>query len=229
VRTQDYSTAIEWSENLLGNSIFIKTWIPQSKFLVAERSDQSLTFAREDNGIYGVAFGREPRIPNNWNRFSIERPRETFMSPTFVQKSEWEVFVKNIQGIEVIENHKRSDFSDEEISDFLTTHAPESSVKPGNKEVLFWAVISEEKNILGVAAVSKWESGRFVVVSVAVDKSKRNRGIGTRVMKEVEFLARKFGIDQLCLGVLSSNQSAIHLYVKSGWSRIHQFAYFERT
>lgn len=229
MQTTDYSTAIEWSEGFLGNSIFIQTWIPQSKFLAAEKSAQGLTFAREDNGIFGVAFGHEPRIPESWNRFSIEKRAEILVNPSFSKKSEWEVFAKDIQEKEKNENDERSDFSDQQISAFLETHAPESSVKPGNKEIVFWAIISEARNILGVAAVSRWESGKYVLASVAVDKSKRNLGIGSRIMKEVEVLSQGNGIHQLCLGVISSNQSAIHLYEKSGWSRIHQFTYFERV
>ena len=227
--TSDFQEARELSSNFLGNTIFLDTWIPENRFIKAELLPNSLTISRHDNGIFGVAFGSEPSIPEDWSRFSIETIGASCVPSTFRQKSAWEVFTKEI---EVLESQSGK-FEvlldrDEEIALFLKEHAPDSSVMPGNSEIVTWVITGDEQ-ITGVAAICQWESGQYVVASVAVDKTKRNQGIGKTLMGKIDTISQGLGISRLCLGVISANQSAIHLYENSGWSRIHQFAYFERA
>jgi ribosomal-protein-alanine N-acetyltransferase len=57
------------------------------------------------------------------------------------------------------------------------------------------------------------------VLNITVSGKVRNRGIGTRLMREILERAKKYGVTDIHLEVRESNASAIHLYEKLGFVR----------
>jgi ribosomal-protein-alanine N-acetyltransferase len=57
------------------------------------------------------------------------------------------------------------------------------------------------------------------VLNVTVSGKVRNRGIGTRLMREILERAKKYGVTDIHLEVRESNEAAIHLYEKLGFLR----------
>jgi ribosomal-protein-alanine N-acetyltransferase len=57
------------------------------------------------------------------------------------------------------------------------------------------------------------------VLNITVSEKVRNRGIGTRLMREILERAKKYGVTDIHLEVRESNASAIHLYEKLGFVR----------
>lgn len=226
-RFETFDWAVRESVGLLGNSIFLETWIPRDKFLYGVRLDTSLTLVREDKGKFGFGFGTNPKLPDSCSRFSIETKAHTSLSNSFEIKARWNAYVKTITPEIDLEDLPEMTPTDEEITNFLKTHAPDSSVMPGNSEIVQWATIASQGKLIGVAAICRWESGRYVVASVAIDKSQRGLGFGRSLMRRVDGVAYGLGIDQLCLGVMASNLSAIKLYEATGYRLLHEFSYIE--
>ena len=57
------------------------------------------------------------------------------------------------------------------------------------------------------------------VLNITVSGKVRNRGIGTRLMREILERAKKYGVTDIHLEVRESNAVAIHLYEKLGFVR----------
>ena len=57
------------------------------------------------------------------------------------------------------------------------------------------------------------------VLNITVSGKVRNRGIGTRLMREIIESAKKYGVTDIHLEVRESNVAAIHLYEKLGFVR----------
>ena len=57
------------------------------------------------------------------------------------------------------------------------------------------------------------------VLNITVSEKVRNRGIGTRLMREILERAKKYGVTDIHLEVRESNEAAIHLYEKLGFVR----------
>lgn len=58
----------------------------------------------------------------------------------------------------------------------------------------------------------------MVVDELCVEKSLRGHGIGTRIMEEVQALAKAFGCTDLQLGVYPQNDDAVGFYQKCGFT-----------
>lgn len=116
------------------------------------------------------------------------------------------------------------DSANNEIQRLLQLSAPDSSVWPGNAEILFWTVArNSEKEIVGAAAGVKWQTGAFVVSSVAVAESARRQGIGSLVTQTTaqELFAR--GAETVNLGVRATNRGALAMYQAIGFDDQYEF------
>ena len=83
------------------------------------------------------------------------------------------------------------------------------------KESIF-LLAEEEGNIIGYLGMYvALDEGE--ITNVAVAPSKRNAGIGDRLIKEILAQAKKKGVTQVVLEVRVSNAPAIHLYEKNGF------------
>jgi GNAT superfamily N-acetyltransferase len=208
------------------SSPFFDTWVPSTKFLTAELDDAgNLTISREDEGIYGIAIGTSPSIPDSWNNFSMESAGIAALPEDFKVAARWDCYwAPTISG-----TLPTIDFAtDAEIKRFLDTHAPESSVYPGNNEIQKWIIIREAQELVGVAAICKWQSGKLMISSVATHSDFRGKGFGKKLMRETLIAGHELGVDLLCLGVRHSNISAQRLYASLGFTLMHNFTYCER-
>ena len=230
VQTTSYETAMQWARELGLAPAVAHAWFPEAKFTSAQKSENSLSLTRDGEGSYGIGLGPNPWINPAWQKFSLPKdfPRE--QTDHFTLQGQWAAYsiapqaIAHLKPIEILPGER-----DFEIENFLKAHAPESSVFPGNQEIHWWcAILSEANEIQGVAAITQWESGAYLLSSVAVDSALRQAGIGTKLMESVIASAFNHGISELILAVFSKNIAARRLYEKSGFTLLGDFNYFER-
>lgn len=207
-------------------SPFFETWIPQDKFLSAAfDAEGNFAIGREDDGIYGIALGESPKIPSDWKNFSMESRGISQLPPEFKSVVEWDCYwAPTTTGEKVAPAQS----SDEEIHEFLKAHAPDSSVFPGNNEILQWVEIRDQQVLVAIAALCRWESGRVVISSVATDSQLRGKGFGKALIAKCLDAGSQFDEKYLSLGVRHQNESAQRLYASTGFRLMHNFTYCER-
>ena len=225
VNTTDFALAKEEYAKLFPGSAFFDAWVPRSHFICADYDGANLSITRRDEKIYGMAFGSSPAIPSDWNSFSIEGRGLVSLPETAEKMDEWDCYwAPTAESIALPERQK----SDSEIAAFLEAHAPNSSVFPGNDGILSWIEVIEDGELVGTAALCRWQSGRVVVSSVATHSDRRGQGIGKKVMAASLAVAGGLGEEVLSLGVMHANESAHRLYQSMGFALMHNFTYCER-
>ena len=214
-------------EELYPGSPFFETWIPEEKFDSAILTEESsLTLIRRDgDDYYGVLLGENPEWPSTMQKASVESRAADQFRTADSDTGEWDCYFAPTPTIGEMPDRRSTD---QEIEDFLKEHAPESSVFPGDNEIQRWVEIYSEDELIAVAALCRWESGRIVLSSVATHSQKRGQGIGKILMNQSLQAARALGAEKLSLGVRHSNESAISLYKSTGFTLMHNFTYFER-
>lgn len=224
--TRDFQETLAAYSVAYSGSPFLETWIPQEKF-IGSHFDNAGNFAisREDDGIYGIALGENPVIPLEWKNFSMESRGAAHLPKEFKAIEEWDCYwAPTIDG----SLNLTSSSTNIEIDAFLKTHAPDSSVFPGNDEVLQWVQIHDSGQLVAVAALCRWESGRVVISSVATHTEMRGKGMGKALMAKCLIAGTHFGEKYLSLGVRHRNTAAQALYAATGFRLMHNFTYCER-
>jgi ribosomal protein S18 acetylase RimI-like enzyme len=228
---KDYEEAIEFLHDDLRATTLFKTWIPRERFIELLHSEGGISMFREDTTPIAFAIGANPPIRDSWKKMSIERGASVIDEISAKEREDWETYYMVISRDPVPYTEPRVR-ADAEIDSFLKQHAPKSSVFPGNKEIVEWVRVDRniagKAELLGVAAICRWESGKHVVASVATHSEMRGEGIGVEVMRQTLAVAQRNSISILCLGVMSNNHSAIALYKKSGWQELVKFTFIER-
>jgi ribosomal protein S18 acetylase RimI-like enzyme len=218
-------------ERLFPGSPFFRVWVPRERF-ISGHSDGAgnLSFTREDGGLFGIAIGPDPYISPEWNRFSVEtialegRGVNGLPEPAELVDA-WDCYwAPTVTGVSLNERK----FSDSVIQEFLELHAPNSSVFPGDDEILHWIEVIEDGELVGVGALCRWQSGNVVISSVGTHIDRRRQGIGRQVMEGALSGGSHFGASFISLGVMHSNESAQRLYRALGFTLMHNFTYFER-
>jgi ribosomal protein S18 acetylase RimI-like enzyme len=212
--------------NTFPGSPFFDTWVPEEKFVGADvDSEGNFTISRADDGIYGIALGPSPLIPSDWKNFSMESRGINSLPADSKVVVEWDCYWSpTLRG----ELSPAIQSSDEVIDAFLKQHAPDSSVFPGNAEILQWVEVHDAAELVAVAALCRWESGRVVISSVATHTDRRGRGFGKQLIERCLIAGSQLGEDFLCLGVRHRNESAQRLYASTGFTLMHNFTYCER-
>ena len=225
MNTTDFALAKDEYAKLFPGSPFFECWVPRSHFICADYDGMNLSITRRDEKIYGMAFGPSPTVPTNWNSFSIESRGLVALPEDAERMDEWDCYwAPTTEAVAIPERQK----SDSEIASFLETHAPNSSVFPGNDEILAWIEVIDGGELVGTAALCRWQSGRVVVSSVATHIDRRGQGIGKKLMAASLGVARELGEEILSLGVMHANESAHRLYQSMGFTLMHNFTYCER-
>ena len=223
-------TSFEAARDFIGQRknhlILFDTWIPERKFIELLHSNGGISIYREDETPVAFCLGENPPIRADWKELNLERESQQEIKLESNKEVEWDTYFIELENA-ALKGEPSKNRLDEEIEKFLRDHAPDSSVFPGNNEIVEWARVDESDRLAGVAAICRWESGEYVVASVATHSELRGRGIGTRVMAQVVDIAKRKGISRLCLGVLSQNESAKALYKKAGWKPLFEFTYLE--
>ena len=213
-------------ERLFPGSPFFRVWVPRERF-ISGHSDGAgnLSFTREDGGLFGIAIGPDPYISPEWNRFSVETRGVNGLREPAELVDAWDCYwAPTVTGVSLNERK----FSDSVIQEFLELHAPNSSVFPGDDEILHWIEVIEDGELVGVGALCRWQSGNVVISSVGTHIDRRRQGIGRQVMEGALSGGSHFGASFISLGVMHSNESAQRLYRALGFTLMHNFTYFER-
>ena len=219
-----YEDALTWGNSLGINRYFLELWIPRQKFLAVTMTDHSLSITREDDPVYGMGFGPRPFIDPRWRRCSITRSTQRDVTEGFTLLAQWDAYIRKTDSFDVpytvITNG-------ELINNFLQTHAPESSVKFGDDEVRAWIGIFEGDELAGLGAICQWESGGYVLSSIAIHNQKRGRKLGRVLVEALLNHAKSLGAARVGLGVFAGNTPAIRLYENLGFALMGQFNAFE--
>lgn len=84
---------------------------------------------------------------------------------------------------------------------------------------LFLVAAGEDGQIIGTV-IGGYDGRRGLLYHLAVDASFRGRGIGSRLMDEIESRLRAKGCIRCYLMVLADNDEAIRYYEKNGWENM---------
>jgi ribosomal protein S18 acetylase RimI-like enzyme len=222
----DFDAVKSAYEKAYPNSPFFDTWVPREKFLSADVDGQgNITIGREDDGIYGIAIGSAPVIPTDWKNFSMDSRGIAGLPEGFKAVVEWDCYWAPTESGDPVDAQRSTDG---EIAAFLKLHAPDSSVFPGNDEILQWVEIYDGGHLAAVAALCRWESGRVVISSVGTHTDLRGRGLGKQLIEKCLIAGSALGEKYLSLGVRHQNESAQRLYRSTGFTLMHNFTYCER-
>jgi len=228
IESTDYALAQKWAIEIAGDPNQAQMIIPKEGFIKAVRNSNSVSLTRIDEQLFGLGLGINPPIDPDWKRFTVERK-----SVTSNYEGAQSVLDLDIYSIEtrLYENAPRAVEiqGDEEISDFLKVHAPNSSVWPGNPELVFWAGIRDGSGrLIAVGAVTMWETGQKVLSSVGTAEHERGKGLATKLVAEMVAKANELEFLRLGLAVRADNIAAKRAYEKVGFALCGEFTIFER-
>jgi len=106
-----------------------------------------------------------------------------------------------------------------EESDKLMIAKPEIYTQNGNH--VFSAYL--DKKVVGAVALMKHKNDKYELTKMAVDNNHRNKGIGQKLITELERYAKEdMGLNYLFLLSNTRNESALRLYKRNGWKVNHQ-------
>ena len=228
VESTDYALAQKWAIEIAGDPNQAQLIIPEDRFIRAVRNSNSVSLTTNDEKLFGLGLGINPPIDPKWKRFTIERKaaRSNYEGAESVLDLDIYSIETSLYGNSPIamEIH-----DDEEISDFLKVHAPNSSVWPGNLELVFWAGIRNDSGeLIAVGAVTMWETGQKVLSSVGTAEHERGKGIATKLVAEMVATANELEFPRLGLAVRADNIAAKRAYEKVGFALCGEFTIFER-
>ncbi len=227
VSTSVYAEAMEWTFERFGPLNVPRVWIPEKHFVRAVLNGESISFTRKtDEGYFGLGIGSEPAILSDWNEFALPQSLSEELTAEFTTHHRWETHSIAVSeksySLEILEE-------DDVIETFLATHAPDSSARPGNPEIQFWGCVRNvDGEIAAIASITQWESGEYMLSSVATHAEMRGRGFAQSVCAGVLGLSYDRGIERVNLVVLSSNTPAISAYRKLGFQEIGKFVSYSR-
>ena len=216
----NYKELLECASKLGISNKLVTIWIPEDKYVDAHFSEVSLSITRESDPYYGMAFGPTPLIDPRWTHFSCTRSTPKAITAHVPLSGQWDAYgiktkIFDVQ-YKVLSNHA-------EINSFIEAHAPQSSIRADDKEVIAWVGIEN----VALGAICKWESGAHVLSAIAVAKDQRGKSYGKLVTKALIDYAFKNGIDYLALGVWAKNDAAIATYKSIGFELLCQFNSFD--
>jgi|TARA_B110000503_G_scaffold11716_1_gene15815 ribosomal protein S18 acetylase RimI-like enzyme len=224
--TTDLKIALGWAREQLGEingaNLFISE-VNAQDFVRAFKSEGSFSFTMGSTFIYGQAYGPNPHIDPHWDKcgvaFNSFGPKLGHLEIAN-QFDTYGIRTQIIAGFESIE-----ELQDETlIKNILESDAPNSSVYPGNPEIIQWGCVRNQGgDVTTIGALVRWSSGAHVISSVATLESERGKGYATELMKRFISRASELGIQTLSLGVSHSNTAAIKAYKRAGMVEIAQF------
>ena len=228
VESTDYALAQKWAIEIAGDPNQAQLIIPEDSFIKAVRNSNSVSLTTSDEKLFGLGLGINPPIDPEWKRFTVERKVDTSNYVDAVSLLDLDIYSIETQ------LYKNSPIAieiqgDTEISDFLKAHAPNSSVWPGNPELVFWAgKRNQSGELIAVGAVTMWETGQKIVSSIGTAEHERGKGIATKLVAEMVAKAYELGFPRLGLAVRADNIAAKRAYEKVGFALCGEFTIFER-
>jgi ribosomal protein S18 acetylase RimI-like enzyme len=233
METTRHEVAAQWADELFGFPNFLRFWFPEKQFVGAKRDQSWMSATRKDNGgLYGMAIGEGAQLNPDWSHFSISRRADQgLINPDlFKEDGEWDAFVirtKNYADLPILENLK----SDLEIVDsFLAENFPDASTKADSDEVISWAALrNDDDKVVGIGALTVWESGELAAQSIAIANDQRGKGYGRELVERMVSTAHSLGFETMCLGVWFHNTVAKSLYQSMGFIPVDSFLHYSRV
>jgi len=228
IESTDYALAQKWAIEIAGDPNQAQMIIPEDGFIKAVRNSTSVSLTRKDEKLFGLGLGINPPIDSSWERYTVERKVDTSIftdSTPLLELDIYSIETDRFKGTPI----NFDVYDEEEISAFLKANAPNSSVWPGNPEVVFWArKRNQDGNLIAIGAVTMWESGQKVISSVGTAENERGKGHATKLVTEMVTKANEMGFPRLGLAVRADNIAAKRAYEKVGFALCGEFTIFER-
>jgi ribosomal protein S18 acetylase RimI-like enzyme len=224
--TQDLAVARTWAAQLLKDKNPAKYYISEENFVAAYKNDSSFSFVVTGEPFYGHLYGEGAYLDPRCSDLAVT-PLGSLSNPEFAPRGGgfqfWEASTcESEMQIELLTDAT-------EINLIIDEHAPDSSVRPGNAEVIFWGGLRNEAGQLAAAAVIvKWQSGFHVMASVVTRLEDRGKGYATKLSHGISSQAHSLGIDRIGLGVRPTNIAAQRTYEKAGFTKIGEFTNYSR-
>ena len=223
--TDKLEDAKAWATEILGDQNSAKYYLSPENFIVAYKNNDSFSFLIDRDSLYSQMYGPNAYFDDRCLWLSVTGS-ETDLAGKMKRGRGfqfWEVLTsKNNVPIELIDDAQ-------EINAIIDEHAPDSSVRPGDPEELFWGGIRNELGELAALAVLvKWQSGFHVMASVATRSQDREKGYGTQLVLGMISRAHSLGIREIGLGVRTENISAQRVYEKAGFKKLAEFINYGR-
>lgn len=222
--TNELGEARTWAATFLGSKNVAKYYMARENFVVAYRNDSPFSFLINPEHLYSQMYGVTPHLD----------PRCTDVAIIGKLKSEnfsvrgggfqfWEAATTdNDSRIEILGDPA-------EINKVIAEHAPDSSVRPGDPEEIFWGGIRNQVGeLVACGVVVRWQSGFHVLSSVVTRTQDRGKGYASALSAGITSYAHSLGIEEIGLGVRTANLAAQRAYQRAGFRMIGAFTNYSR-
>jgi ribosomal protein S18 acetylase RimI-like enzyme len=224
--TSEISVALEWATEIFGFINVPKYFIAPQNFLAAYREGDSFSFTLSGDPIYGQAYGPNPYLDPRWGRVSVSssHPAQLFDPHPGMGFEIWAIQTSASGApLEIITDYKL-------INSILDADAPDSSVRPGGDEEIFWGAIRNESGeIASLGVLTRWQSGEHILASVVTRAQDRGKGLATKLAAGVSTHAFSLGIPEVGLGVRADNYGAQRAYEKAGYQLVAAFTNYSQA
>jgi ribosomal protein S18 acetylase RimI-like enzyme len=223
---KDYATVVNLLKNRKNDLETFTTYAPSHRFIEAFVSATDLSFAvkDEDGSIFAMALGNNPIILN-CDRLATSRGL-IVDAKGFEHRADWDFYSIDTDAFAAFESAEIG--SDrEEISAFLNTHAPDSSVWPGDPEILFWGQKRIAGELVALGAIVQWRTGHVMFASIGTHLDQRSKGLAQQLVREMLARVAKLGVAHVGLGVFAGNISAKRAYEKVGFQLVNEFSSYQ--
>jgi len=205
-----------------------ETYAPAHRFIEAFVTETNLSFSvkDEDGSIFAMALGENPVL---LQADRIATSRGVVMDrDLYKHRADWDFYSIDTDQLKEFELATESK-DDVAIKRLLEEHAPNSSVWPGNEEVIFWGELREGSELVATGTLVRWRTGEVMFASIATHADFRGKGLAQTLVKQMLSSAANKGIGHVGLGVFAGNIAAKKAYEKVGFKLIGEFSSFQLT
>ena len=224
--TQDLQVARSWAAQMLKDKNPAKYYISEENFVAAYKNHSTFSFVVTGEPFYGHLYGEGAYLDPRCSDIAAT-PLNSLNDSEFSARGGgfqfWEATTApHASHIELLTDAV-------EINSIIDEHASDSSVRPGDPEVIFWGGLrNEEGQLTAAAVIVKWQSGFHVMASVVTRSEERGKGYATKLSQGILSHAHSLGIDLVGLGVRPTNFAAQRAYEKAGFTMIGEFTNYSR-
>jgi ribosomal protein S18 acetylase RimI-like enzyme len=205
-----------------------ETYAPAHRFIEAVVTETDLSFSvnDEDGSIFAMALGTNPvLLPAD----RIATSRAIVMDrELYKHRADWDFYSIDTDQFKELELATESK-DDVAIKRLLEEHAPNSSVWPGNEEVIFWGELRDGAVLAATGTLVRWRTGEVMFASIATHSNFRGKGLAQKLVKQMLATAAHKGISHVGLGVFAGNIAAKRAYEKVGFKLIGEFSSYQLT
>lgn len=204
-------------------------YCPAHLFTQAARSNGNLSLTIYDEKFFGMGFGLQPYWNPDWDECSLTRSSKTPVPHGYSVDGNWDVYAidtaafANFPIIDTIDDRV-------EIDSFIDSYAPNSSVRSGDPESLFWGCVrGNQGELLSLGTVAKWRSGHHMFASIVTAEDARGKGVGAQLMQGMLARLNLLGVARVGLGVFAANTPAKRLYEKVGFELLQELRAYNKA